>query len=169
MSSWIAKGRIPAQSAYKGRGGALRGKDYLPGGPTVSRLGEREREVLEALWLHGSATVQQVADRLSTSLAYTTVMTILDRLFKKRLVSREKLDRAFVYSAAVTASALEQNRTTDMVRKFFSGSVTSHDVLLSCFVDAVQHYDGKLLAHLEEKIRLAKQAHHIPTAPKEDR
>jgi predicted transcriptional regulator len=147
----------------------LPGRDYLTGGPTVSRLGEREREVLEALWLHGSATVQQVASRLSAPLAYTTVMTILDRLFKKGLVSREKQDRAFVYSAAVTASSLEQDRTTDMVRRFFSGSVTSHDVLLSCFVDAVQHYDGELLSHLEEKIRQAKQALNISTGPKEDR
>jgi predicted transcriptional regulator len=134
----------------------LRGRDYLAGSPTVSRIGEREREVMEVLWLHGSATVQAVADRLSAALAYTTVMTILDRLFKKGMVTREKQDRAFVYSAAVTASTLEQDRTTGMVRQFFSGSVTSQDVLLSCFVDAVQNYDSELLSHLEEKIRLAK-------------
>jgi predicted transcriptional regulator len=111
---------------------------------------------MEVLWLHGSATVQAVADRLSAALAYTTVMTILDRLFKKGMVTREKQDRAFVYSAAMTASTLEQDRTTGMVRQFFSGSVTSQDVLLSCFVDAVQNYDSELLSHLEEKIRLAK-------------
>jgi predicted transcriptional regulator len=134
----------------------LRGKDYLAGGPTVSRFGEREREVMEILWVHGHSTVHDVADRLSAALAYTTVMTILDRLFKKGLVSREKQDRAFVYSAAVTASSLEQDRTAGMVRQFFSGSITSQDVLLSCFVDAVQDYDSELLSHLEEKIRLAK-------------
>jgi predicted transcriptional regulator len=144
----------------------LRGRDYLNGGPTVSRLGEREREVLEVLWLHGSATVQQVADQLSAPLAYTTVMTILDRLFKKGLALREKQDRAFVYSAAVTASTLEQGRTTDMVRQFFSGSVTSQDVLLSCFVDAVQHYDRDLLSHLEEKIRSAREQANL-SAPEE--
>jgi predicted transcriptional regulator len=148
----------------------LHGKSHLAAGPTVSRLGEREREVLEVLWVHGSATVQQVADRLSAPLAYTTVMTILDRLFKKGLVFRKKKDRAFVYSAAVTASTLEQDRTTDMVRQFFAGSITSHDVLLSCLVDAVQHYDGELLSHLEEKIRLAKkQPLHIPKGQENDR
>jgi predicted transcriptional regulator len=147
----------------------LRGRDYPAGSPTVSRLGEREREVLEALWAHGSATVQQVADRLTAPLAYTTVMTILDRLFKKRLVLREKQQRAFVYSAAVTASTLEQGRTTDLVRQFFSGSVASQDVLLSCFVDAVQNYDGALLAHLEEKIRLAKEQALKTATAEEDR
>jgi len=147
----------------------LLGRDYPAGSPTVSRLGEREREVLEALWAHGSATVQQVADRLTAPLAYTTVMTILDRLFKKRLVLREKQHRAFVYSAAVTASTLEHGRTTDLVRQFFSGSVASQDVLLSCFVDAVQNYDGALLAHLEEKIRSAKEQALKSATAKEDR
>jgi predicted transcriptional regulator len=119
------------------------------------------------LWLHGSATVQTVSGYLSAPLAYTTVMTILDRLFKKGLVLREKRDRAFVYEAAVTAATLEQDRTADMVREFFSSSVTNHDILLSCFVDAVQHYDTELLSHLEEKIRSAKK-NALNARPQED-
>ena len=67
--------------------------------PTLAwGLGQREREVLSVLWSQGSANVQQVAERLSTVLAYTTVMTTLDRLFKKGLLQREKKDRAFIYS-----------------------------------------------------------------------
>jgi predicted transcriptional regulator len=150
-------------------GGALQGRNYSAGSPTVSRLGEREHEVLETLWVHGDATVQQVADRLTAPLAYTTVMTILDRLFKKRLVLREKQQRAFVYSAAVTASTLELGRTKDLVRQFFAGSVASQDVLLSCFVDAVRNYDAGLLANLEEKIRSAKEQALRSATAKEDR
>lgn len=125
--------------------------------PTVSRLGDREREVLEVLWHSGSGTVHDVAGKLSAPLAYTTVMTILDRLYKKRLVLREKQDRAFVYSAGISASALEQGRTSDWVRQLFSTSVAGQDVLLSCFVDAVQRYDEGLLSSLEEKIREARK------------
>lgn len=148
----------------------MRAKDYLAGSPTISRFGEREREVMEVLWVHGRSTVHDVAGRLSAALAYTTVMTILDRLFKKGLVSRDKQDRAFVYSAAVTASTLEQDRTAGIVRQFFSGSITSQDVLLSCFVEAVQDYDSELLSHLEEKIRLAKiQTLLLDTSQKGDR
>ena len=134
----------------------MRENGFLSDSPIATRLGEREREVLEVLWSGGSATVQQVASQLSDPLAYTTVMTTLDRLFKKGLVLREKQERAFVYSPAVSPSALEQNRTAEMVRRFFAGAVTNRDVLLSCFVDAVQHYDGNLLSRLEEKIQLAK-------------
>lgn len=135
----------------------MRGANNSTGNPTVSRLGEREREVLEVLWHSGSATVHDVAARLSAPLAYTTVMTILDRLYKKRLVLREKRDRAFVYSAGISASALEQGRTSDWVRQLFSTSIAGRDVLLSCFVDAVQQYDEGLLSSLEEKIRQARR------------
>ncbi|MGH9607064.1 MAG: BlaI/MecI/CopY family transcriptional regulator [Terracidiphilus sp.] len=121
-----------------------------------ARLGEREREVLEVLWAEGSATVQQVAKNLKTDLAYTTVMTTLDRLYKKRLLLREKRDRAFVYRPAISRSDLERGRASAMVRRFFSSSAMNQDALLSCLVDAVQSYDRDLLHRLEEKVRAAK-------------
>jgi predicted transcriptional regulator len=71
----------------------------------ATRLGEREREVLEVLWSEGSATVQQVADGLKTALAYTTVMTTLDRLYKKGLLQRSnKIEHLF--------TSLRSRRTT---------------------------------------------------------
>jgi predicted transcriptional regulator len=121
-----------------------------------ARLGKREREVLEVLWAGGSATVQQVTQNLNASLAYTTVMTTLDRLYKKRLLRREKQDRAFVYSPAVSRNELEHHRANAIVRGFFSRSAMSHDALLSCLVDAVRSYDNDLLLRLEEKVRTAK-------------
>jgi predicted transcriptional regulator len=128
-------------------------------GPTFAavRLGEREREVLSVLWAEGSATVQQVSLRLRSSLAYTTVMTTLDRLFKKGLLVREKRDRAFLYTPAITSDDLEHNRASALVHRFFSGSAANNDVLLSCLVNAVQSYDTDLLNQLEEKVRIARQ------------
>ena len=121
-----------------------------------ARLGEREREVLEVLWAEGTATVQQVAKSLKAALAYTTVMTTLDRLYKKRLLLREKRDRAFVYRPAISRSELERGRASAMVRSFFSNPAMNQDVLLSCLVDAVQSYDSDLLHRLEEKVHEAK-------------
>ncbi len=123
----------------------------------VPRLGEREREVLEVLWDMDSATVQQVALRLETALAYTTIMTTLDRLFKKKLLHRERRERAFVYRPAVSRNDLERGRASAMVEGFFSRSGVGHDALLSCLVDAVQTYDSSLLLQLEQKVRIAKQ------------
>ncbi len=131
--------------------------DDVKTSPTLHpRLGEREREVLEVLWDNGSATVQEVAVKLDASLAYTTVMTTLDRLYKKQLLLRERRDRAFVYTAAVSRNDLERGRANAIVEGFFSRSATSHDALLSCLVDAVCSYDSTLLERLEEKVRVAK-------------
>lgn len=124
---------------------------------TAPRLGEREREVLGVLWTDGSATVQQVSQRLRSSLAYTTVMTTLDRLFKKGLLFREKRDRAFLYTPAITPDDLEHNRANALVHRFFAGSATDNDVLLSCLVNALQSYDTNLLDRLEEKVRIIRQ------------
>src|SRR5580704_3649343 len=99
---------------------------------TSPRLGEREREVLEVLWAQGSATVQQVAKGLTTALAYTTVMTTLDRLYKKGLLQRRKRDRAFVYRPTLSKNDLERGRASEMVHRLFSGSGMNEDALLSC-------------------------------------
>jgi predicted transcriptional regulator len=123
----------------------------------ATRLGEREREVLEVLWSEGSATVHQVADGLRTALAYTTVMTTLDRLYKKGMLQRSKQDRAFVYKPAFSKNDMERGRASDMVHRLFSGSTMNQDALLSCLVDAVQSYDTDLLHRLEEKVRVAKE------------
>jgi predicted transcriptional regulator len=134
----------------------------------ATRLGEREREVLEVLWIEGSATVQQVAKGLTTALAYTTVMTTLDRLYKKGLLLRSKRDRAFVYKPALSKNEMERGRASEMLHRFFSGSGMNQDALLSCLVDAVQSYDTDLLHRLEEKVRVAKEQHGSATRGKGD-
>jgi predicted transcriptional regulator len=131
-------------------------KPQSPRQPAV-RLGEREREVLQVLWSEGSATVQQVAERLKTSLAYTTVMTTLDRLFKKKFLLREKRERAFVYRPAVSQNDLERDRAAAIVQGLFSDSGMNREALLSYLVDAVHSYDRDLLHRLEGKVRIAKR------------
>ncbi len=131
-----------------------------PSGASLHRgLGQREREIMAVLWELGSASVQQVSEHLSTALAYTTVMTTLDRLFKKGVLQRQKKDRAFIYSAIVTAREVEGQRAAGLIRRFFSDSSERPDILLSCLVDAVHHYDTNLLNQLESKIRAARAAH----------
>ena len=120
------------------------------------RLGKREREVLEIVWADGSGTVQQVSRRLPISLAYTTVMTTLDRLFKKGLLHRVKHDRAFLYSPAVSPVEVDSMRARALLHRFFENKVSNADVLLSCLVDAIGQYDDEMLQRLEDKIRTAK-------------
>jgi predicted transcriptional regulator len=124
--------------------------------PALGSLGHREREVLGVVRELGSATVQQVAARLEAGLAYTTVMTTLDRLFRKGLVARHKQNRAFLYSVALSARELEGQRAAHLVRRFFSESDMGPELLVSCLVDAVHHYDTDLLDQLESSIRNAR-------------
>lgn len=122
----------------------------------VGALGRREREVLSVLRELGSATVHQVAGRLDASLAYTTVMTTLDRLFRKGLLDRTKQKRAFLYSVSLSARDLEGMRAAHLVRRFFTESEAQPDVLVSCLVDAVHLYDTELLDRLESSIQEAR-------------
>jgi predicted transcriptional regulator len=119
-------------------------------------LGHREREVLSVVRQLGSATVQQVVERLDSGLAYTTVMTTLDRLFRKRLLARRKQNRAFLYSVVLSARDLEGHRAAHLIRRFFSESDVRPEILVSCLVDAVHNYDTDLLDQLESSIRSAR-------------
>ncbi|MDM4722445.1 BlaI/MecI/CopY family transcriptional regulator [Micromonospora sp. WMMA1363] len=77
----------------------------------MTRLGDLERAVMDVLWdavpaTSGGVTVREVADALrSRELAYTTVMTVLDRLAGKGMVQREREGRAWRYRAAATREA----------------------------------------------------------------
>ena len=57
-------------------------------------LTEREMDVMAVLWEQGSATVNEVNERLEDELAYTTVLTILRILEEKGLVGHDKEGRA---------------------------------------------------------------------------
>jgi len=116
-------------------------------------LGTLEFELMEILWPSGESTVRDVVQKLTRPLAYTTVMTTLDRLFKKGLLNRHKPDRAFVYSAQLSRQEWERHRAGNLVSGFLSGPHPSRELLLSCFLDAVGEHDASLLDELEKKVR----------------
>src|SRR5260370_39652509 len=72
------------------------------------RLGPLEQGLLEALWSRGTATVRELLQDGYQNLAYTTVMTTLDRLYKKNLLTREAEGRAFRYAPRVTREELHR-------------------------------------------------------------
>ncbi len=116
-------------------------------------LGTLEFELMEILWSNGESSVRDVVSKLSRPLAYTTVMTTLDRLFKKGLLDRHKSDRAFVYSPSFSHQEWERRRAGNLVAGFLSGPNPSRELLLSCLLDAVGEHDATLLDDLEKKIR----------------
>lgn len=132
-------------------------KNRQAGGPaSVGRaivLGRLETAVMEIVWSKGEGRVQEVVQALDRRLAYTTVMTTLDRLFKKGLLNRTKQDRAYVYSSKLTREEWERRRASDLVAGFLAGPEPARELLLSCFLEAVGDRDAYLLDELEKQIR----------------
>ena len=118
-----------------------------------SRLGALEREVLGVVWQAGEINVREACERLGASVAYTTVMTTMDRLFKKRLLARRKVGRAFVYSATATREEMEGAIATELVHSLLQRHQAEPLPLLSSLVDAVSDRDRALLDDLERLIR----------------
>jgi predicted transcriptional regulator len=118
-------------------------------------LGTLETNVMEILWSRGQTSVRDAVTLLPRPLAYTTVMTTLDRLFKKGLLDRFKEDRAFFYTPRFSRTEWEAKRAGDLLTNMFNGK-SSNDLLISCLVDAVGSQDAALLDQLEKKIRLKR-------------
>ena len=115
---------------------------------TLGRLGPLEWRTLEALWARGTpASVRDLSSEFP-DIAYTTLMTTLDRLHRKGVLSRQKLGRAFVYHARQTRPEFESAHAADAVRAVLQGG-GSLAPLVSCLVDAVGDRDKELLDELE--------------------
>jgi predicted transcriptional regulator len=83
-----------------------------------------ELQCLAALWAMGEANVQFVRAHLAAhkQLAYTTVMTMLDRLARKQMVSRRKVGRSFVYTPLISREQVRRLAVRELVDSLFDGS-----------------------------------------------
>jgi len=79
---------------------------------------------LNALWSLGHGSVKDVLRLVASSrpLAYTTVMTVLDRLVRRGVVSREKVGRAFLYAPSVTRDAMRRLALREFLDSYFESS-----------------------------------------------
>ena len=123
-----------------------------------SRLGALEREVMAVVWKAGEVNVREACELLNTPVAYTTVMTTMDRLFRKRLLARRKVGRAFVYAAAATRDQMEGAVTSELVQSLLQRHGEEPLPLLSSLVDAVSDRDRALLDELERLIHEKRRA-----------
>jgi predicted transcriptional regulator len=112
--------------------------------PTLGRL---ESDVLRILWSRGESSVRDVLTDLGRPLAYTTIMTTLDRLYKKGLLDRHMADRSFRYIPRVPANQTSLGNTV-----ISPSTQAARDLLVSHLVDTVCEYDESLLDDLERDI-----------------
>jgi predicted transcriptional regulator len=121
-------------------------------------LGPLEQRVLDYLWRRrSSVTVREAHAALGGELAYTTVMTTLDRLFKKGLLDRDPDGRAFRYAPRATREAFGASQVRALLARFFRRG-SEPTALLASLVDAVGEHDRALLPELERLIREKERA-----------
>lgn len=115
-------------------------------------LGKLERAVMEEAWARGRVCAGDVHRAFGESTAYTTLMTTLDRLFKKGLLEREKEGRAYFYTPRVTREEFERGVAEDVLGGLFERSSGGAEPLLACIVDAVSEQDRALLDELQRLV-----------------
>jgi predicted transcriptional regulator len=116
-------------------------------------LGVLEQDVMRVLWSSGPLPVREVATglRRKPALAYTTVMTTLDRLHRKGLLRRHKTGQAFVYEPAMSRDEYRARILERTVNELMSRGSQAEPVL-AAFVDAAAKVDEANLSRLEALI-----------------
>lgn len=115
---------------------------------STPQLGPFEQQLLRELWSRGSATVREIVDDTGIHQAYTTVMTTMDRLFKKGVLDRVAEGRAFRYSPRLSSEELQRGRALDGIRQLLGSNDTSA-LPLSYLVEALSAHDAQLLDELQ--------------------
>jgi predicted transcriptional regulator len=112
--------------------------------------------LLEEVWGRGSATVRELLANTDLNIAYTTVMTTLDRLYKKQVLSRAAEGRAFRYAARVTREELQRAAAGQAIQELLSSGETS-SLPLSYLVEAVTEHDIELLDELQKLVETKRR------------
>jgi predicted transcriptional regulator len=112
-----------------------------------------ELEIMQVLWDSGPAPVQRVQNRLDArlgarKLAYTTVQTMLNVLWRKGKVKRTLVDRAYHYRPAVTREKALGAALHDVVERLFGGSA---EALVLSLVET-KHLTAEKLERLRKMV-----------------
>lgn len=117
----------------------------------VNTLGELERRVMEQLWTSTRPqSVREVHAVLvgERDIAYTTVMTVLDRLAKKGFAGREQQGRAYRYAALQT----REQMVAEVMHTALAGSAAERSAALVAFVDRVSDDEAAALREALERL-----------------
>ncbi|MDT8437509.1 MAG: BlaI/MecI/CopY family transcriptional regulator [Wenzhouxiangellaceae bacterium] len=114
------------------------------------RLGELESDLLHHLWQVDEATAKTAHEAIGQArgVSLNTIQSTLDRLYRKGLLARRKVSRAFQYSSAVTRSSLLAALVSDSARRFGGDTAST----MSALVDAAEALDDQALDALQQLI-----------------
>lgn len=114
-------------------------------------LGDLEMATLELVWKSGPVDAKRVHKALEQTrgVSLNTIQSTLERLYKKKLLSREKVSHAYVYRAALARHELMGRMIGDVVDTLARGDTEG---MLAAFVDIAARSDDAHLDRLEQLI-----------------
>lgn len=118
-----------------------------------STYGPLEIRVLDALWARGTPSCVRDLQPRFPGVAYTTLMTTLDRLFRKGALSRDKSGRAFYYQPRASQQELISELAGSTLATMLPVDSESMRPILSMFVETVGERDHALLDELEALVK----------------
>ena len=120
-----------------------------------------EYAVLAALWDAGEASARDIHQRVGSSrgLVYTTITKVLDRLHAKRLVTRRREGRRFVYSPRQDRDVIDRARIRDAVERLLA---PEPGTAIAALVDEVEAVDPDLLDELSRRVQSKRRQRRGP-------
>jgi predicted transcriptional regulator len=119
----------------------------------VGELGAAQAEIMNVIWAEGSATVPQihaaVNERRTTDVAYTTVLTFVQRLQARNLLKREPEGRTFRYMATQSRDELLATWSDEMIDRLIDDY---GQIAIARLDDRLQSLDSER----REKLRTAR-------------
>lgn len=115
-------------------------------------LGELEQCIMDIVWQRGHASGREVfsACRKKRDIAYTTVMTVMNRLVEKGILERKEAGKQYLYRSRLQKDAYERQASGRIIK----GLIHSFgDLAISQFVDTLDETDPAKLKLLEKRLR----------------
>lgn len=121
-------------------------------------FGPLEAKILEILWAHSDMSIKEVQTRLEReqekSVSFNTVMTVMNRLFEKGVLTKKVVGRTSLYRPVYSKEHfldIQSKEITHELLEDFGPLVVNH------MIDALEEADPALIEKLEQKIKALKK------------
>lgn len=121
--------------------------------PSLPSLGPRERQIMDAVFRLGQASVAEVRRELPNPPSYSAVRAILGILEDKGLLRHDQVGLRYIYRPTLARGAARQSALRHLVRTFFDGSPGRAAAALLAMSDSLAPDDVERLARLIERAK----------------
>lgn len=119
----------------------------------INSLGELEAKIMEVVWTLKKASVRDVLNNLKCEkkLAYTTIMTVMSRLYDKNILRREFKNDAYIYVPILDQKSFEVSISKRIINNLISNF--GKEVAVASFIDVMELNNQKKSKELREKLK----------------